>query len=111
MYRAFLDFRLYLFALIYAGLNLSLAVAAVFLPTIIGTLGFESVKANLMTAPVYLSAYGSLLVTAWLLDRFHKRGIPIITGGLISGTGFILLGILKNAHARYGMCFLAVAVS
>jgi hypothetical protein len=39
--RAFKDIKLYLFCLMYSGLSLSLAVAAVFLPTIVGTLGMS----------------------------------------------------------------------
>ncbi|KAL6400181.1 hypothetical protein AUP68_15875 [Ilyonectria robusta] len=105
---AFKDVRLYLFVLIYSGLSLSLAVAAVFLPTIIKDLGFHSVTANLMTAPVYATAYCTLLVTATLSDRFRMRGIPIIIGGLTSGIGYILLGTLRNETARYITCFLAV---
>ncbi|KAH8591756.1 major facilitator superfamily domain-containing protein [Bisporella sp. PMI_857] len=105
---AFLDYRLYLFVLIYSGLSLSLAVAAVFLPSIVQTLGYESVTANLMTAPVYGTAYATLLVTAWVSDHFHVRGIPIMIGGLLSGIGYILLGTLKDEKMRYGACVLAV---
>ncbi|KAM5523979.1 MFS general substrate transporter [Fusarium oxysporum f. sp. phaseoli] len=106
--RAFLDYRLYLFCVMYSGLSLSLAVAAVFLPTIVKDLGYHSVQANLMTAPIYAVAYVTLLVTATLSDRFRTRGIPISIGGLIAGTGYICLGLLKDNLARYVTCFLAV---
>ncbi|KAF5235936.1 hypothetical protein FOXYS1_15633 [Fusarium oxysporum] len=106
--RAFLDYRLYLFCVMYSGLSLSLAVAAVFLPTIVKDLGYHSVQANLMTAPIYAVAYVTLLVTATLSDRFRTRGIPISIGGLIAGTGYICLGLLKDDLARYVTCFLAV---
>ncbi|KAM0075264.1 hypothetical protein ACKRZS_012675 [Fusarium odoratissimum] len=105
---AFLDYRLYLFCVMYSGLSLSLAVAAVFLPTIVKDLGYHSVQANLMTAPIYAVAYVTLLVTATLSDRFRARGIPISIGGLIAGTGYICLGLLKDDLARYVTCFLAV---
>ncbi|CAG9954692.1 unnamed protein product [Clonostachys rosea f. rosea IK726] len=105
---AFKDYRLYLFCLIYSGLSLSLAVAAVFLPTIVEDLGYHSVTANLMTAPVYGTAYACLLITATLSDRFRIRGIPIALGGLISGIGYLLLGLLRQGNARYACCFLAV---
>ncbi|KAL1617089.1 hypothetical protein SLS56_011162 [Neofusicoccum ribis] len=98
---AFLDYRLYLFILIYSGLSLSLAVASVFLPTIVGTLGYKSVEANLMTAPVYASAYGCLLLTAWLSDRIRMRGIPIAIGGYIAGTGYAQLGLVQDEHGRF----------
>jgi hypothetical protein len=32
-------------------------------------------------------------------------------GGLLSGTGYILLGVLRNENARYAVCFLAITVS
>lgn len=108
---AFLDYRLYLFAFIYSGLSLSLAVMSVFLPTIVATLGYESVKANLMTAPAYASAYVCLLLTAHLSDRTRLRGAPIAVGGLIAGTGYVLLGLLHEHRARYASAFLAVVVS
>lgn len=94
----------------YSGLSLSLAVAAVFLPTIVGTLGYHSVKANLMTAPVYATAYITLLCTAWLSDRLRLRGLPIMVGGILSGVGYILLGVLRVESARYAVCFLAITV-
>ncbi|KAI1051562.1 hypothetical protein LB506_003801 [Fusarium annulatum] len=105
---AFLDYRLYLFCVMYSGLSLSLAVAAVFLPTIVKDLGYHSVQANLMTAPIYAVAYVTLLVTAALSDRFRVRGIPISVGGLIAGAGYICLGLLKDDLSRYITCFLAV---
>jgi hypothetical protein len=105
---AFLDYRLYLFCVIYSGLSLSLAVAAVFLPTIVKDLGYHSVTANLMTAPIYGTAYVTLLITAAVSDRFRVRGIPIMIGGLMAGTGYILLGTLSHDTARYITCFLAV---
>ncbi|GME34116.1 MFS transporter [Neofusicoccum parvum] len=105
---AFLDYRLYLFILIYSGLSLSLAVASVFLPTIVGTLGYKSVEANLMTAPVYASAYGCLLLTAWLSDHIRMRGIPIAIGGCIAGTGYALLGLVHDERGRFASTFLAI---
>ncbi|KAF5686203.1 permease of the major facilitator superfamily [Fusarium denticulatum] len=105
---AFLDYRLYLFCVMYSGLSLSLAVAAVFLPTIVKDLGYHSVRANLMTAPIYAVAYVTLLVTAALSDKFRVRGIPISIGGLIAGSGYICLGLLKDDLSRYITCFLAI---
>lgn len=107
---AFTDYRLYLFCLIYSGLSLSLAVAAVFLPTIVKDMGYHSVMANLMTAPIYGTAYVTLLITATLSDRFRVRGIPVMIGGILAGTGYISLGVLRNDTARYVTCFLAVTV-
>lgn len=105
------DYRLYLFCVIYAGLSLSLAVLSIFLPTIIGDLGYHAVYANLMTTPVYAWAYVVLLITAYWSDRLQQRGLAVMTGGVISGIGYILLGVLHNEKSRFAMAFLAATVS
>ena len=106
---AFLDYRLYLFVLIYSGLSLSLAVVSIFLPTIVGDLGYKAVSAKVMTVPVYTAAYALLLTTAYLSDRFHVRGFPIIVASFISGAGYLVLGLVKDNSTRYGACFMAVS--
>jgi len=108
---AFKDYRLYMFCVIYSGLSLSLAVLSVFLPTIVAELGYHAVYANLMTAPVYGTAYVCLLVTAYLSDLFQQRGIAISIGGLISGIGYLLLGLLHKDTPRFAATFLAATVS
>lgn len=107
---AFRDYRLYMFVFIYSGLSLSLAVLSVFLPTIVATLGYASVEANLMTAPVYALAYICLLVTARLSDLTRMRGVPIAIGGCIAGTGYVLLGLLHGNRGRFASTFLAAVV-
>lgn len=99
-----------MFVFIYSGLSLSLAVLSVFLPTIVATLGYASVEANLMTAPVYASAYICLLVTARLSDLTRMRGVPIAIGGCIAGTGYVLLGLLHGNRGRFASTFLAAVV-
>lgn len=102
---------MYLFCIIYAGLSLSLAVLSIFLPTIIGDLGYHAVYANLMTTPVYACAYVVLLITAYWSDRLQQRGFAVMLGGFISGIGYILLGVLHNEKSRFVMAFLAATVS
>ncbi|KAJ9157660.1 MFS general substrate transporter [Pleurostoma richardsiae] len=108
---AFLDYRLYLFILIYSGPCFSLTVSSVFLPTVVGTLGYSSIRANLMTVPVYAAAYIILLIMAGISDKTRIRGTPVAFGTLISGLGYILLGTIRNDTARYVSCFLSVVGS
>ena len=91
-------------------MSLSLAVLSVFLPTIITELGYHAVSANLMTAPIYGTAYLCLLITAWISDKFQQRGSAIAVGGLISGVGYILLGVIHAKTPRYAVTFLAATV-
>ncbi|KAL1844879.1 hypothetical protein VTK73DRAFT_1625 [Phialemonium thermophilum] len=106
---ALTDYRLALFCLIYAGLNLSLAVVSVYLPTIVGDLGYNGVDANLMTVPIYATAYVMLLLFATTSDRLQRRGLPIAFAALVSCLGYVLLAVLRERKARYGSCILAVS--
>lgn len=109
--RALLDYRLYIFTVVYSGLSLSLAVLSVFLPTLVATFGYTGAEANAFVAPIYGAAYVILLITAWLSDRYSMRGLPIAVGGCIAGVGYLLLLCITNPHARYGCAFLTAIVS
>lgn len=95
----------------FAGPDITLAVLSIFLPTIIGSLGYEAAIADLLTAPVYASAYICLLLMAWISDRFQKRGLPITFGCILSGLGYILLCFVEGPEARYGCTFMVAIVS
>lgn len=84
---------------------------SIFLPTIVGELGYHAVYANLMTVPIYACAYIVLLITAYFSDKYQQRGLAVMLGGLISGLGYVLLGVLHADKARFGMTFLAATVS
>ena len=84
---------------------------SIFLPTIVGDIGFKAVYANLMTVPVYVTAYVCLFSTAFLSDGIQQRGIPIAIAATLSGIGYILLGVLHNDKARFACTFLVVTVS
>lgn len=86
---ALLDYRLYLFTLIYTGLSLSLAVISVFLPSIIRVLRYSGAKANLMTVPVYVTANICLIICAWISDLTQNRNPLIFAGECISGVGYL----------------------
>lgn len=89
---------------------MSLAVVAVFLPTIINDLGYTAIKANLMTVPIYGASYIALLISSKVSDYTRQRGIISAIGCLISAVGFVLLGEIVDLHVRYGMSFLACVV-
>jgi hypothetical protein len=88
-----------------------LAVISVFLPSIIRVLGYSGAKANLMTVPVYVTAYVCLIISAWISDFTLNRSLPIFAGGCIWETGYLLLGLLHDHYARYASTFLVVVVS
>ncbi|KAB8256186.1 major facilitator superfamily domain-containing protein [Aspergillus pseudonomiae] len=81
---------------------------AIFLPLMVKGMGYESIKANLMTVPPFMVGGVGLLTIVWLSDRFHERSGFAILSMLISIVGYIVLIASKSNKVRYG--FLHVAL-
>jgi hypothetical protein len=106
--RGFMDYRLWLFAVIYAGLSLSLAVISIFLPSLLSVMGFAGYKSNLMTVPPYAVGYFGLLLLSWVSGRIHQRGILISLAAAVGGVGYLLVGLVSGSAVRYFGAFLVV---
>jgi hypothetical protein len=75
-----------------------------FLPTIIKGFGFDSVKTQLLTVPVYIWASAFYLVIANLSDRVRMRAVFMVPLCLVSAVGYaMLLGV--DVHARGPLYF------
>ncbi|KAF5326743.1 hypothetical protein D9619_004681 [Psilocybe cf. subviscida] len=82
---------------------------ALFLPTVVNTLGkFTVTKAQLRTVPPYLcAAVWAMGIVFWSF-KIKKRSIPILTSMSVQVIGYIIALSTRNPHARYGGCFLAI---
>ncbi|KAI2677803.1 hypothetical protein DTO012A7_3628 [Penicillium roqueforti] len=79
-----------------------------FLPTIIRGFGFDSVKTQLLTVPVYIWASAFYLVIANLSDRVRMRAIFMVPLCLVTAIGYaMLLGV--DVHKR-GVLYFATYV-
>ncbi|KAF6831054.1 major facilitator superfamily transporter [Colletotrichum plurivorum] len=80
----------------------------IFLPTIIKGLGYESLKVNYMTIPVYVAGAISLLAQAYYSDKVHRRA-PFLVGSAVPiAAGYLICVGTSNAAAGYfGMFLLA----
>lgn len=108
---AFLDYKNWMTALVYTGLNAPLASYTSFLPTIIKTLGFTNLEAQLLTIPPYVAACVFLGVMCYLSDRLKQRGIIIIIVGMTGTVGYMFLLIGNNVGLQYaGACFAAMGL-
>lgn len=75
-----------------------------FLPTIIRGFGFDSVKTQLLTVPVYIWASAFYLVVANLSDRVRMRAVFMVPLCLVTAIGYaMLLGV--DVHARGALYF------
>ena len=103
---AFSDWRVYVFCLCYIGIVEPFYSLSLFSPTIVQSLGFQSYRAQLMTAPPYAFAFVSTMATAYISDKFARRAIFIIFWLIITIIGFIILIVVENLNAKYFAVFL-----
>ncbi|ORX96098.1 MFS general substrate transporter [Basidiobolus meristosporus CBS 931.73] len=99
---SFTDINVLLFLVLYFTVLTPSVTLAMLLPTIIASLGFSDVNAQLLTTPPYIVAFFSTILITYHSDRVMQRGIHIIvcaTGCII---GFVLLMVLEGVWVLYG---------
>ncbi|GAA5895188.1 uncharacterized protein JCM6883_002346 [Sporobolomyces salmoneus] len=85
----------------------SLYSLSLFLPSIIAELGFASWKAQLMTVPVYATAFVAILFFVFISRKIY-RGPAIAIAGLIGIAGYIVILTTHTPGSRYAGVFIAV---
>ena len=106
------DWQVYLQALIFASNAVPNYGLKFTMPQILKNMGFESTRAQLLTAPPYACGALSALVSALLADRFTWR-MPFIVGAqmlLIVAFG-ILFAKAEDIKSNVGLCYFAVHVA
>lgn len=78
-----------------------------FTPTIVTGLGYDSIKAQLMTVPPWVVGYFFSLFLGWSADRWNARGFHVTVASLLGAIGWVTAGSLPaDAYTqRYGMLF------
>ncbi|KAG8359303.1 hypothetical protein FVEN_g3045 [Fusarium venenatum] len=82
-----------------------------FLPTIVQSLGYSSIKVQGLTAPPYLASFILCVTIAFFSDQFGYRGFVIAGYSAMAGIGYLLLAIIEDmgkAQIRYLSIWLAV---
>ncbi|KAI9680913.1 MAG: hypothetical protein M1829_000993 [Trizodia sp. TS-e1964] len=82
---------------------------SVFLPLVVKGLGFDSVHANLLTAPPFLTGALVLWIFTWWSDKHKERIAPILLGLVINLIGLTAVVMLPDGAyaARYfALCIL-----
>jgi sugar phosphate permease len=96
-------------ALIDCGGHFCVSSLSNFLPDILFGLGYDEKEAQIMSVIVYACAFVSLLLSGYLSDRFHRRGLAIIINCLIAAVGYILLLSVTNQKIRFfAACLVAM---
>ncbi|KAI1268421.1 high-affinity nicotinic acid transporter [Xylariaceae sp. FL1019] len=105
---ALTDPKWYAFWIFQFSVNVSLYSFTTFLPAIIKGLGYTSVKANLLTVPIYFWGLITYLVVAYFSDKVGNRGFFIGGALLFLIIGYSILISVDSLGVRYFACFITV---
>ncbi|KAG8168476.1 hypothetical protein KVR01_001225 [Diaporthe batatas] len=83
----------------------------IFLPTLIGTLGFSRTVTLVLTCPPYILAGAASVLVGLSSGRRNERTWHVTVGKLVSVAGFVLACATLNTGARYFAAFVFVAAT
>ncbi|KAL9019866.1 MAG: hypothetical protein Q9185_002915 [Variospora sp. 1 TL-2023] len=99
------DPKCYLTALMFCSCNVAFSSLPVFLPTIINDMGYSTLRSQALSAPPYLVAFITVLMTAYYSDKYKDRSLFICFHALLAAGGYAMItlaGVLKaNSLWRY----------
>lgn len=109
-FRGGLDWKIWVYALIFFNTTTITYALAYFLPIILNaSLGFSVGQSQLLVAPPYVLAGIVTFATGWLGDRFRVRGLPILINMTLCLIGLPIMGFHSSAAVRYFGVFLVTA--
>ncbi|GAB0138073.1 hypothetical protein EsDP_00006319 [Epichloe bromicola] len=108
-----LEWHLWAHYCIYFGISAPFSSLSLFTPSITAGLGFENLKAQLMTVPPYAVAYVVTLLVSWSADHHNARALHSALFSAIGAAGFIASAVLPPHHyaQRYGCLIVAASGS
>jgi MFS family permease len=102
-----LDYKNYVHAIIHFFCNFSFAAQSNFLPTIVDSMGYDSVTAQGLTAPAYFGAFLLCILAAFVSDRYGSRGFIVAGFAAMGATGYGLLAGIQDME-KTGLRYLGV---
>lgn len=109
IYAALKDWKTYGYMVIYMGCLTPLYAFSLFLPTILGGMGYEGTQAQLLSVPPYAVAAALTVAVGFIGDRTQWRGYCNMATVSIGMIGFILLLATDNPEVQYAGTFLGAA--
>ena len=102
-----LDYKNYVHAIIHFFCNFSFAALSNFLPTIVDSMGYDSVTAQGLTAPAYFGAFLLCILAAFVSDKYGSRGFIVAGFAAMGATGYGLLAGIQDME-KTGLRYLGV---
>ncbi|KAF5353280.1 hypothetical protein D9756_008136 [Leucocoprinus leucothites] len=82
---------------------------AIFMPTIVNTLGFSPVRSQLLTVGPFAAGFVVTLLASWASDRYKSRAIPIACSSVLAAIGYIIYLCTDHRYTLYGSLFLTAS--
>lgn len=81
-----------------------------FFPTIVETLGYDTTKTLLLSAPPYMFAAVLSVMNSFHSDHVGERWLHVVWPQVFSGIGFIISAVTLNVAARYVSTFMMMSI-
>ncbi|ETW81273.1 major facilitator superfamily [Heterobasidion irregulare TC 32-1] len=81
---------------------------ATFTPTIVNALSFSTTRSQLLTVPPFACSFVTSLVSAYLSDKYKRRGVTALVFSFLAILGYAIFIGTPNKHANYGALFLQI---
>ncbi|KAJ5227420.1 uncharacterized protein N7469_007426 [Penicillium citrinum] len=104
------DYKNYVHMMVHFCCNYSFAGLSNFLPTILETMGYNSINAQGLAAPPYLVSFFCCIAAAIVSDRWGNRGLVITFFATMGTAGYLILTCVEDetqTGARYAGIWLA----
>ncbi|KAL2854540.1 major facilitator superfamily domain-containing protein [Aspergillus pseudodeflectus] len=98
--RTLADPKSYITAFMFFSCNVAFSSMPVFLPTILQDMGYTSTTSQALSAPPYLLAFLTVLLTSHLSDRSRTRSPYLITHALLSSLAYTTLALTGHFHSH-----------
>lgn len=108
-FAAFYDYKNYLQAAIIFCLNTAFGSLPAYLPTILESMGYESLHAQGLSACPYLTAYVVCVTASFLSDRAGTRGVFVMFFCCAGAAGYVILATVHTTAVRFFATFLVCA--
>ncbi|RIB28643.1 major facilitator superfamily domain-containing protein [Gigaspora rosea] len=109
LYLVVKDSKIYIVMLIGIFIGSALHSIALYLPTVIYSMGFDPFKSQLLTVPPYFTGWCISLAITLHSDKTEERSFHLIFGGCLAIIGFFGLAMFENINLLYVSTFFCTA--
>ncbi|WEW58662.1 hypothetical protein PRK78_004130 [Emydomyces testavorans] len=89
--RIMTDWKIYVGSMIYLGITVSGYATALFIPSIVNSLGYSGIDSQVQSIPVWAVAAAVTLIVSYLTDRLKHRFGFIVFGVIFASIGYVIL--------------------